>query len=171
MRSINLILFLMLLSVPCAAQSVCDAESTKTIQLENLRLAMSPDEVQAVVGRTLKIKIKRTGERTFFQNFIDRPSPRTLPGVRAVYLRFFEGRLYQIEIFYENRSDWPTLVSFTAKLSANMDLPAQWPTEKGKSELRCGAISLVADQVLNPRIEITDEAVRAQVEILRKKKD
>lgn len=170
MKSIVLILFLLILSVSCAAQDACVLESKTSSAVLNLRLEMSPAEAQSVLGNKLKIKVKNKGERTFFQNFIKDSPPPNLSGVRALYLRFFDGKLYQIEIFYENRSDWQTLAAFTDYLSAGSNLPASvWQTENGRSEIKCAEISLVADNVLNPRVELTDEKVRAQVEAARKK--
>jgi hypothetical protein len=171
MKSIVLIFFLLIFSASVAAQETCVIPSKTALALHNLRLEMSPEQVQSVIGRELKIKIKKKGERTFFQNFIDKQRPpQTLPNVRALYLRFFDGRLYQIEIFYENGNDWNTLESFARHLSASFNLPvANWQTEKGRSEIKCAEVSLVADYVLNPRVEITDETVRAQIELLRKK--
>jgi len=170
MKPLVLILFLMLSGVAVAAQSVCVVESKTAPALHNLRLEMSPAEAQRALGGELKIKIKNNGERTFFQNFIENRPPRSLSGVRALYLRFFNRKLYQIEIFYENRNDWQTLEDFTRYLSQSFNTPAaSWQFEKGRAEIKCAEVSLVADKVLNPRIEITDETVRAQIEMLRGK--
>lgn len=172
MKSFALILLFLCLSAGCAAQEVCALDSKTAPVLLNLKLQMSPEQVQNVLGRDLKIKIKGGGERTFFQNFIEKKAPPGLPGVRALYLRFFDRKLYQIELFYENRSDWQTLENFTAYVSANLNLPASsWQTAKGRSEIKCAAVSLVADNVLNPRIEVTDETIRAQIESIRRKKN
>lgn len=172
MKSFVLILLFLCLSAGCAAQNVCVIDSKTALILLNLKLQMSPEQVQSVLGRDLKIKIKGNGERTFFQNFIEKKAPPGLPGVRALYLRFFDRKLYQIEIFYENRNAWRTLEDFTAHVSENLNLPASsWQTAKGKSEIKCAAISLVADNVLNPRIEMTDETIRAQIEAIRRKKN
>lgn len=172
MKSSVLILLFLILSVAGAAQDVCVSEMSFVPLLHNLKLQMSPEEAQTALGREVKIKIKNKGERTFFQNYINERPPAALPGVRALYLRFFDRRLYQIEVFYENRTDWRTLENFTNHLSANMNFPASsWRTAKGRSEIKCTELSLVADNVLNPRVEITDEITRAQVEALRKKKD
>jgi hypothetical protein len=162
----------MLSAIACAAQSVCAIESKTAPALHNLRLEMSPAEAQRALGDALKIKIKNSGERTFFQNFIENRPPNALPNVRALYLRFFDRKLYQIEIFYENRNEWQTLEDFTRHLSQTFNTPAEsWQFEKGRAEIKCAEISLVADKVLNPRIEITDETARAQVEAIRKKKN
>ncbi len=151
--------------MPCAAQENCDLSNTSLL---GLRLGMLPEQARSVFGKDLKVKVKKKGQRTFFQNFIKKPAPNSLNGVRAIYLRFFDGRLYQIEIFYENRSDWQTLENFTGDFSAKANLPA-WKIENGKAEIICGGFSIVADRILNPRIELTDETIRAQIDESREK--
>ena len=164
-------LFLFLLfPAPHAAQEACELQSRTAPLLLNLQIGMLPEQVQSFFGKDLKIKIKKRGERTFFQNFIKKPAPNSLRGVRALYLRFFDRRLYQIEVFYERRSDLQTLENLTAALSSQMNFPASnWQIKYNRAEANCGEISLVADNILNPRIELTDETVRAKIEELREK--
>ncbi|HEY0429562.1 MAG TPA: hypothetical protein VGC76_17410 [Pyrinomonadaceae bacterium] len=164
------LLFLLISGISAAAQETCVSQSKTLPGLLNLHLETSPEQVQAIVGRSLKIKIKGNGERTFFANFIDKNPPPTLLNVRAIYLRFYDRRLYQIEIFFEDRVGWQNLTDFTIYLRDAMILPAAWQTKKGRSEIRCEQISIVADHVLNPRVEITDETTRTQIEKARKKK-
>ena len=129
----------------------------------NLRLGMTTEEAQAALGKDLKIKLKPRGDYRFFQNYIDKNPPPKLRGVRALYLRFFERRLYQIEIFYEEEFS-PTLENFAARLAAQLDFPAsEWVYENKKARIRCGENSLAADYVLNPRVELTDETILAKV--------
>ena len=167
MKTIGLILLLLFCSLPGAAQENCDLSNTSLL---NLRLGMSPEQAGSVFGKDLKIKVKKKGQRTFFQNFIKKPAPNSLNGVRAIYLRFFDGRLYQIEIFYKNRSDSQTLENFISDFSAKTNLPA-WKIENGKAQIICGEFSIVADRVLNPRIELTNEAIRAQIEEIREREE
>ena len=160
---------LLFFSVTVAAQEKCDAESAPALQ--NLRLGMSPADVRGVLGQNLKIKIKLKGQQTFFENFIKKPAPDSLSNIRAIYLRFFDGRLYQIEFFYEEESKWRTLEELVSDLSAKHGFPAAaWEIQYGIAEINCGEFSIIADYVLNPRIQITDEAVRAKVEELRSEK-
>jgi hypothetical protein len=138
--------------------------------LFGLNLKMSPAQAKSILGKNLKIKNKNKGEYIFFQNYIEKPAPNSLNGVRAVYLRFFDGGLYQIEVFYENRSDWQTLADFAGSQSAKFGLPVSvWQTESGVARADCGEVSLVADVILNPHLELTDEIVRAVVEEVRQK--
>lgn len=167
------LIFIFLLSTAAAAsaQETCRLDAATAPLLLNLQTGASPEQAQSVLGNSLKIKIKKKGERTVFQNYIKSPAPDSLRGVRALYLRFFDRRLYQIEIFYEPRADLKTLEAITNTLAAQLNFPASdWQIKNNRAEIRCGAASLVADNILNPRVELTDETVRAQIIELRKKK-
>lgn len=170
-KSIAAVLFLFAFAGTNAAQETCELASKNAPLLLNLQPGMSPEQTQAIFGRDLKIKIKKRGERTFFQNFIKKPPPVLLNGVRALYLRFFDGRLYQIEIFYEARQNFNSLEAITNALAGQLNFPAaDWQIENNRARIKCGEISLVADNVLNSRVELTNEIVRAEIEELRKKK-
>jgi hypothetical protein len=166
-----LILFFAFCAAAQADSPVCALTSAP--RLQGLSLGMSPAEVQGVFGKDLKVKVKNSGERTFFQNYIGKAAPATLAGVRALYLRFLDGRLYQIEIFYEERAAVPTLEAFTAELSAQMKFPAgvNWQFAKNKAVLDCGAFTIVADKPLNPRAALTDVAKLAEAAARRKKSE
>ena len=164
------ILILLALTASGTARETCDLSSKTAPLLLNLQTGKSPEQVRSVFGKALKIKIKKNGERTFFQNYIKKPAPESLRGVRALYLRFFDRQLYQIEIFYEPRLDLKTLEEVTAALSSQLDVPvSDWQIINNRAEIKCGEIALVADYVLNPRIELTDEMIRAKIEELRGK--
>ena len=151
-----------LVSAAGAQENCAWTNQTADITL-NLRLGMTTEEAQAALGKELKIKLNAKGDYRFFQNYIDKNPPPQLRGVRALYLRLFERKLYQIEIFY-NEEFSPTLESFTARLAAQLDFPAsEWVYENKKAEIRCGENSLAADYVLNPRVELTDETILAKV--------
>jgi len=171
MKIACLFLLLLLFVAPCAAQEMCDLRLKNSPMLFGLKLEMSPEEVQSIFGRDLKIKIKKKGKRVFFQNFIEKPAPNSLSGVRALYLRFFDRRLYQIEIFYEDKPGWKTLGDFTNDLSTKLNFPVSaWQIENGKAKVNCGELTIVADKILNPRIEITNETIRAKVEAIEAEK-
>jgi hypothetical protein len=168
-KSVAVILISFFLAAVCVAQqTTCELESKTSPILLNLRLGMLPEQARSVFGRDLKVKVKKRGERTFFQNYIKKPAPASLKSVRALYLRFFDGGLYQIEIFYEAKLDLKTLASVTDLLSAQLNLPvAEWKLENNQARIICGDESLVADNILNPRVELTKETIRAEVERLR----
>ena len=147
-----------------AAQEKCGLNLADAPAIKNLRLGMSPPEASAALGGALKIKNISGGDYRFFQNYIKDAPPAALAGVRAVYLRFFDNKLYQIEIFYQERSKDKSLENFLAELSANFNLPPSlWKIEYGQARIECGGFSMTADDVLNPRLQLTDEAIRAKV--------
>lgn len=164
-----LIFFALLFFVrPAFSQDSCNLSNQP--RLQNFALGMSPAEAQGAIGKAAKIKVKKKGQRTFFQNYIKKPADGSLAGVRAFYLRFFDARLYQIEIFYEDRAAWQTLPDFVAALSAETAVPpTAWREEKTKFVANCGAFTIYADKILNPHVELTDENIRARVEVLRAK--
>lgn len=166
----SLLLILILFVGSAAAQTACDLQGKSAALFFNLQVGMSPAEAQQTIGKPLKIKIKKRGERTVFQNFIKSPAPENLRGVRAVYLRFFDLKLYQIEIFYEPRPDLSTLEEIKNAVARQFDVDvSEWQMTNNRARIECGGVSISADNVLNPRIELTDETIRAQVEESRKK--
>lgn len=142
-------------------------------RLNGLTLGMTASQVRAALGKNPSVKVKSSGDRTFFQNYISKKAPANLNGVRAFYLRFLDGSLYQIEIFYEERADLPTLRSFTANLSTAMNLPPEtnWQFVQNRALIDCGAFTIAADKTLNPRVELTDKAKLAEAEARRKKEN
>jgi len=152
------------------AQVICDLSSKPAPLLLNLQIGMLPEQTQMIFAKALKIRIKKNGERTFFQNYIKKPAPDSLRGVRALYLRFFDRKLYQIEVFYEPRTDLKTFEDISILLLLQLDLPiSKVEVKNERTKIECGNISLVADYALNPRIELTDETVRAAIEKSREK--
>ena len=153
-----------------AAQDACGTNLRDAPALLGLRLGMPVAEVQSVFGRDLKVKVKTKGARSFFQNYPNEPAKGALAGVGALYLRFDEGLLYQIEVFYADGGKFATLGNLTSNFAAANNFPASlWRTRFGKAEIDCGNYSVRADAILNPHLEITDETVRARVEAAQKK--
>ncbi len=156
--------------LPSAAQETCRVEIKDAPTFFNLRLGMTAPEAQNAVGKKLKVKVKKKGERTFFQNFIKKPPPNTLMGVRALYLRFFNGALYQIEIFYEEKTNWQTIAASAQILTTNFNFAQSFQENTTRQiETKCAGFSLIADNVLNPRIELTNDPIRTQVLELRER--
>lgn len=152
------------------AQTKCELPNAP--KLLNLNLGMSVADVKNVFGKELNIKVKTKGDKSFFQNYIDKPAKNSLRGLRALYLRFLDGRLYQIEIFYENRADWPTLSDFTKALAAQMNFAEDvWQIKQNKALIDCGEFSVFANNVLNPHVEITNAADYAAIKEIRRKKN
>lgn len=159
-KEIVVFLILLICAGTTAAQTEnCQMTLSDAPALRGFRLGMSPAEARAVSGNKLKIKIKRKG--SFFGYFIKERPPEFLSDVRALYLRFFNSKLFQIEIFYEPTAAARTLDEFIAQTSSQTNLPpGLWNRERSQAVVACAGFSIVADNVLNPRLELTDEAAR-----------
>ncbi len=168
-----MIVFWLLTALVSAAQARdnCLWTMRKADAALNLQLGMTTAEVQAAVGRDLKINLKPKGDYRFFENYINKNPPPRFRGVRALYLRFFEQKLYQIEVFYEAEVS-PTLENFTGILAGQFNFPAaEWFYENKKAIVRCGENTLAADYVLNPRVELTNKTILATVAELYETKE
>ncbi|MEO6588110.1 MAG: hypothetical protein ABIP06_02170 [Pyrinomonadaceae bacterium] len=153
------ILFLTSFLSSVQAQETCAWTKTSANIALNLRLGMTTAEVNAALGGKPKIKNKTRGEYRFFQNYIDDKPPAKLRNVRALYVRFFDGQLYQAEIFYDE-SFSPSLENFAALIAQQYSFSlTDFKAEKTKLIVRCGENTLAADDVLNPRIELTNEPI------------
>lgn len=166
MKIVFLIIFLFVSNASAQLQN-CNLPITDAPNLLGLRLGMSPKEAKNVFGGKLKIKVKKEG--TFFQNYIDKKPPSFLPNVRAVYLRFFEAKLYQIEVFYNPQTERKTLAEFVERLDKKLNIPNLWTSEYGIATLNCNDFSIIADNVLNPRVQLTDEVIRTRFEAAQNK--
>ena len=163
------IAFIFLFTLSAYSQDSCPPIQQTSEILLNLQLGMTVEEVNKRFS-SLKIKIKNNDDYRFFQNYIDKNPPNNLSGVRAIYLRSFEKKLYQIEIFYEENKFPADIKSFTEIVSANLNLPVtNWKFANRQAVLKCAERSLIADYQLNPRIELTDEAIRKKVDEINKK--
>ena len=168
MRLIILTLSILFVSSSTLAQ---ECTLTEPPPLLNLRLGMTVSEVNAVTGKDLKVKVKPDGERSFFKNWIKKEAKGTLTGMRAIYLRFYDGRLYQIELFYREDHRWQDIDALLADYSVESGFSRDlWRVENGFAKAKCQGFSLEADRVLGAHIQITDDAVLAAVEALRENK-
>jgi hypothetical protein len=164
------LLFLLIFSASLRAQENCTQFTVSSAALLNLRVGMAAEEVRNKLGTSLGIKTNKKGDYRFFQNYIDKKPPAGLSGVRAFYLRFFEKKLYQAEIFFDEDKYPADVKNFAEIISAELSLPlAGWKFAHRQAVFSCGDISLEIDYQINPRIELTDEKVRKQVEEINKK--
>ena len=99
------------------AQENCTPIQQTSEVLLNLQLGMSVEEVSNKLGKNLGIKTKKQSDYRFFQNYINKKPPQNLIGVRTIYLRFFEKKLYQAEIFYDENKYPSDIKNFAAIIS------------------------------------------------------
>jgi len=154
-----LIVSLLTLTGLAKSQEACQKTLAESPSISGLKLGMSFQDLQATIGSSIKIKPTKSGEGTIFENFFDHSAPSSLAGVRALYVRFFNNRTYQIEVFYEEKAGITKIEDLTAHMSQEFDLPPMaWTAKNGIATMKCGGFSLSADKVLNPHIELTDDA-------------
>src|SRR5262249_4573431 len=108
------------LSVAAQQMQPCKKTIGEAPAIYGLRLGMSFDELRPVLGA--KTKLPKSGEGIFFLDLTETPPPVRLQGVRVAYLRFFAGKLYQIEMFYDLKDPPPKLEDFTHHLSTDLNL-------------------------------------------------
>ena len=120
---------------------------------------MSFEEVQSKLTPAIKVKPKKNGQGTIFESFVEREPPVQLSEIQAFWLRLFNNKVYQIEIFYKDSERPPKLEDFVNQLTGDLNVPpGAWTIRNGRAELHCGEFRLNADAVLNRHIELTDHA-------------
>lgn len=163
MKNFLVTILLLIFAISISAQQKCELNLTEAPSLQNLKLGMSPDEARNILG--IKVKADKKGQSTFFQNYIKKKPKGNLTGIRAIYLRFYNRKLYQIEFFYEENYRWQNLENLLDDYSAKNNFPRElWQTEYGYSEANCKGFSLDADYKLNPHIQLTNDAIAEIVE-------
>ena len=149
-----------LITATPAQQQPCSKSLGEAPALAGFRLGMSIEQTQTALGSRYKIPKKKTGEGSFFQNFEGEQPPADLSGVHALFLRYFDFKLYQIELFYEDAAKPNKLDELTQTLATDLALPpAAWTVQRGKATMNCGDFFLTADTLLNPHVELTDDAL------------
>ncbi|MDQ3633530.1 MAG: hypothetical protein M3405_03350 [Acidobacteriota bacterium] len=161
---------ILLLSANLFAQQKCELTLAEAPTLQNLSLGMSPTEARSILG--IKVKADKEGQSTYFQNYIKKKAKGKLTGIRAIYLRFYDAKLYQIEFFYEQNYRWQNLENLLDDYSSNHNFPREfWLTEYGYADADCNGFSLDADYKLNPHIQLTNDGIAEIVEMERKEKE
>ncbi len=147
-------------SVDIAAQCVVEKDASPA--LVNVKLGMSPAEVNTALGGAAKVKVKDDAKHSFFKNYLKMGKAKgRLAGAKAFYLRFYEQRLYQAEIFYHAEYRWNDLESFVRDYSAENGFAYEnWVFKNGYATAKCKGFTVKADYILNPHLEITDEAAK-----------
>lgn len=170
MKLIIITISILIFSMTIFAQQKCELTLDQSPTLQNLSLGMSPIEARSLLG--IKVKADKEGQSTYFQNYIKKKAKGNLTGIRAIFLRFYDAELYQIELFYEKPYRWQNLDSLLDDYSLQNNFSREfWHTEYGYAEANCNGFSLDADYKLNPHIQITNDAIDEIVEKERKVKE
>jgi hypothetical protein len=150
----------------------CELSLNESPGLVNVRLGMTPEEVNAALGGSVRVKVKNDNQQSYFKSFLKKGKAKgVLTGARAFYLRFFESQVYQIEIFYHKDFKWNNLEAFLRDYSLESGFASDnFVTKYGYSTAKCKGFTIRADYKLNPHLEITDQAAKERVELAKKKK-
>ena len=171
MRFISILLVLLIvLTGDSSAQ--CDLVIEDSPKMVGLRLGMTAAEVNAALGGAAKVKVKTDGQYSYFKSYLKKgKSKGVLTGARAFYVRFYNKRLYQVEIFYHRDYRWNSLESLISDYSSESGFPFEyWKTKHGYATAKCDSFTVKADYILNPHLEISNEAVVDAIEKEKKKK-
>lgn len=148
---------------PAFGQEPCELTSVKAPAISGFRLGMSYADVQHVLGPSIKVKPAKSGEGTVFESFAEVTAPERLSGVQAFWLRFANGKVFQIEVFYTDKAHPQRIEDLTADLSDELKLTASgWKIKNNLARFECGEVLLTADTILNPHIELTDITAKSQ---------
>ncbi|NNE99361.1 MAG: hypothetical protein HKN25_10120 [Pyrinomonadaceae bacterium] len=170
MRILILFVSLALFTAIAAAQEKCKLNLNEAPKLHNVRLGMSAEEATRAFQNRIKVKAKSDGQSSFFKNFIKKRAKGNLAGIRAIFLRFYRGRIYQIELFYEEDHRWRDLESLLDDYSIQNNFPREfWQTKFEYASAKCMGFSLKADYKLNPHIQLTDDVAAKLVKNAREK--
>ena len=171
MRFISIFLALLIvLTVDLSAQ--CDLVLSDSPKMVGLRLGMTAAETNAALRGAAKVKAKTDGQYSYFKNYLKKgKSKGVLTGARAFYVRFYNKRLYQIEIFYHRDYRWNALESLISDYSAESAFPFEyWKTKHGYATAKCDGFTVRADYILNPHLEISNDAAVDAIAEEKKKK-
>ena len=161
MRSLVVISALLLLNGVVQAQEKCAKTLAESPSVLGLKLGMSYQELSTALGPTAKVKPSKSGEGSIFLSYAEQPAPANLKDVRAMYIRMFESKAYQIEVFYQENQRDAKVEAVTAQLSQTFGLPsAAWTVKYNKAAMKCDGFSITADTILGTHIELTDNAAR-----------
>ena len=148
--------------IPARSQEPCQKTIAEAPAVFKLKLGMTFEQMKSILGPAFKFKPKKTGVGSYFVNFIDQPAPNSLPGVRAAYLRFFDHKIYQIEIFYEDEGKTIRLEDFTTRISPELGVQnSSWNFKNGTASVDCSEFTIRADAPLNPRLLMTHTTAEA----------
>ncbi|MDH3493259.1 MAG: hypothetical protein OEM82_06885 [Acidobacteriota bacterium] len=145
----------------------CTVTTGESPKLVNLRLGMSPEEVNAALGGASTVKVKKDTRYTHYRRFKKGKAKGQLAGVKTFWIRFFEKRVYSIEVFFHEYGNFQDVEYLAKRYSAAHDFAYEnFEVKYGYARAECEGFSVKADYILDPHIEISDTNV---VESLKQK--
>jgi hypothetical protein len=130
----------------------CNLTLEQAPELRGLKLGMSPEQFDDIYPgmKTNSIGVIASNvvgleERHISQESEPGTSASRLQDVNNIDVRFIDGRLYWIHIYYDRSVTWNTVDEFALKVSESLNLPPAWTRQLSSRELICGSFSLLAN--------------------------
>lgn len=133
-----------------------DCKGPPTIR--GLRLRMTASQFAVLYPRA---KIENRDILGFVEKSINGHDDSRLKGVSSLVAGFLDGRLYSINVFYENQIEWAGIDEFVRQFSAATGLPLKWDglTNSSRS-LGCKGFSVFAVMLSGTQvIHISDTVI------------
>src|SRR5690349_3202916 len=92
----------LLVSVYTFSQESCNRPVSEAPAISGLTVGMSFEQVQQALGSVLKTKPLKNVEGTIYLSFAEQSPPKSLRNIGTLWLRLFENRVYQVEVFYSD---------------------------------------------------------------------
>lgn len=131
---------------------------------------MSPSEVNAALNGAARINVKNDGHYTYFKNYLKkRRAKGVLSSARAFYVRFFDRRVYQVELFYQPGYKSANIEPFVREYSISTNFAVEnFKIKNGYAKAKCLGFIVEADTILTPHIQLTDIEGKKRVDESRK---
>ncbi len=120
----------------------CDVKLADAPALRGFRLGDELAEVKRRYPQFRYIRDDAVGAETAYIYRYTRHVHKALDGVNSAMLRFVDGRLTSIEMYFE-KPRWPSVGVFAAKASEALGLPQAWAGDRTLS-LTCDGFSVEA---------------------------
>jgi hypothetical protein len=136
-----------------SAKRVCAGVNIDNLELRGFRLGMSQAEVKARIPDLVTTRPNGLGESRSFtlvraNKYLSRNA--TLKGVLSISLRYLDGRVTSVSMFYDDSLKWESSAEFAGQVAASLSLPTEWARFDDDSDdeqmrvLRCERFALVA---------------------------
>src|SRR5258708_32003816 len=115
----------------------------ESVELRGFHVGMSFEQAKATVpqiqlARPDQFGVAKISINPYFDPSFDKTR---FADVRTISLDFLDGRLVSLWIGYESTFKWQTLDALVAGMSKSLNLPAEWPANRGGRQMNCKEIS------------------------------
>jgi hypothetical protein len=169
-KAIRPLLAALLIAGPALAQqATCTLkidQLPESAELRGFRVGMTLEQARARVpqiqlARPDQFGVAKISINPYFDPSFDKTR---FADVRTISLDFLDGRLVSLWIGYESTFKWQTLDAFVTGISKSLNLPAEWPAERGGRQMNCGEFSVFASMIAgSPSLRISGDAAQETI--------